>query len=302
MKSLNEIDILNTVVDKLCTKQSYKGVYHRAKHDTPMPSVKDVAKIIELLKTILFPGYFDNAHIKPNTMKYYTGSSIDMLYLNLAEQIKRGECFACSYDEAASCSDCEIKAKNSTLEFIECLPSIREMLTLDTNAAYEGDPAAKQPGETIFCYPSLSALTSHRIAHKLAELEVQLIPRIISELSHSDTGIDIHPGACIGKRFFIDHGTGVVIGETSVIGNNVRLYQGVTLGAKSFPLDINGNPIKGIKRHPNIEDDVIIYSGATILGAVTIGKAAVIGGNVWIKNDISPGTTVGVSGIYKENK
>jgi serine O-acetyltransferase len=179
-----------------------------------------------------------------------------------------------------------------TTLFIEKLPGIRHLLSTDVQAAYTGDPAAHSYGEAIFCYPSIFALANHRIAHELYRLDVPIIPRIITELAHSRTGIDIHPGAQIGEYFFIDHGTGVVIGETSVIKKNVRIYQGVTLGAKSFPLDENGNPIKGIPRHPVVEDDVIIYSGATILGRITIGRGAEIGGNVWITNDVAPGTRV----------
>ena len=166
------------------------------------------------------------------------------------------------------------------------------MLALDAVAAYEGDPAAPSPSEAIFCYPGVSALTSHRIAHELYLLDVPLIPRIISEHAHSRTGIDIHPGARIGEKFFIDHGTGVVIGETCVIGDRVRVYQGVTLGAKSFPLDDQGHPIKGIDRHPIIEEEVTIYSGATILGRVTIGKGSVIGGNVWLTRSVPPGSRI----------
>jgi serine O-acetyltransferase len=159
-------------------------------------------------------------------------------------------------------------------------------------AAYEGDPACPTPGEAIFCYPGVYALTSHRIAHELYKLDVPLIPRIISEHAHSETGIDIHPGARIGERFFIDHGTGVVIGETSIIGDRARIYQGVTLGAKSFPLDDQGHPIKGMERHPILEDNVTIYSGATILGRVTIGAGSVIGGNVWLTRSVPPGTRI----------
>ncbi|OPZ58351.1 MAG: Serine acetyltransferase [Deltaproteobacteria bacterium ADurb.Bin510] len=159
-------------------------------------------------------------------------------------------------------------------------------------AAYNGDPAAKSYGESIFCYPSIRALTNHRIAHSLHKLGVPIIPRIISELAHSETGIDIHPGATIGEYFFMDHGTGIVIGETAIIGSNVRVYQGVTLGAKSFPKDDEGNPLKGLARHPIVEDDCIIYSGATILGRVTIGKGSVIGGNVWLTHDLEPGSHV----------
>ena len=159
-------------------------------------------------------------------------------------------------------------------------------------AAYLGDPASRDQNEVIFCYPSIKALTSYRIAHEIYRLEVPLIPRIVTEMAHSETGIDIHPGASIDEQFFIDHGTGTVIGETTIIGRNVRIYQGVTLGAKSFPLDQDGNPIKGIPRHPIVEDDVIIYSGATILGRITVGRGAVVGGNVWITENVEPGARV----------
>ena len=162
----------------------------------------------------------------------------------------------------------------------------------DVQAAYDGDPAAKSPGETIFCYPGIFAITNHRVAHELYRLEVPVIPRILSENAHSITGIDIHPGARIGRSFFIDHGTGVVIGETAIIGNRVRIYQGVTLGAKSFPLDENGCPIKGIDRHPIIEDDVVIYAGATILGRITAGARSVIGGNVWLTHSVPPDSSI----------
>jgi serine O-acetyltransferase len=172
------------------------------------------------------------------------------------------------------------------------LPELRKTLATDVVAAYNGDPAAKSYGEIISCYPVIKVLTNHRIAHKLLKLEVPLIPRILSEMAHSETGIDIHPGAQIGKYFTIDHGTGVVIGETCIIGNNVKLYQGVTLGAKSFPLDEDGNPIKGIARHPILEDNVIVYSNATILGRIRIGKGAIIGGNIWVTEDVNPGEKI----------
>jgi len=180
------------------------------------------------------------------------------------------------------------KAKEIAAEFIEYLPEIRRKLVADVNATYLNDPAARNLGEVIFCYPGIRAMTNYRMAHKLLELQVPLIPRYISEMAHSETGIDIHPRAKIGESFTIDHGTGVVIGSTSIIGNNVKIYQGVTLGAKSFPLDSDGNPIKGIPRHPIVEDNVVIYSGATILGRITIGKNSVIGGNVWVTSNIPP--------------
>lgn len=286
--------IINETVDRLCRRESYREVYHRTYHDFPMPSVSELREIVDLLKSVLFPGYFINADVKPETMKYYIGSTIDRVYRLLAEQVKRGFCFSCAETEEEDhiCEDCERKSKEIAQKFILTLPGLRRLLTLDALAAFEGDPAAKGVGETIFCYPSLAALANHRIAHELYGLEVPLIPRIISEMAHSDTGIDIHPGAKIGESFFIDHGTGTVIGETAVIGNNVRIYQGVTLGARSFPLDESGNPIKGVPRHPIVEDDVIIYSGATILGRVTIGRGAEIGGNVWLTRDVAPGARI----------
>ncbi|OHD65305.1 MAG: serine acetyltransferase [Spirochaetes bacterium RBG_13_51_14] len=286
--------ILNEIVGELCRPESYQAVYHRTYHDFLMPSVEALREIVDLLKSILFPGYFIHSDVKPETMKYYIGSTIDKVYRNLAEQIKRGFCFSCAEagDDDHVCEDCERKSKDVAQKFLHRLSRLRAFLTLDALAAYRGDPAAKGVGETIFCYPSLSALANHRIAHELYIQDVPLIPRIISEMAHSDTGIDIHPGAKIGESFFIDHGTGTVIGETAIIGNNVRIYQGVTLGAKSFPLDATGNPIKGIPRHPIVEDDVIIYSGATILGRVTIGKGAEIGGNVWLTHDVPPGARI----------
>ncbi len=286
--------LINDIVGDLCRPESYQAVYHRTYHDFPMPTVESLRETVDLLKSILFPGYFINADLKPETMKYYIGSTIDRVYRLMAEQIKRGYCFSCAetgHDEQI-CEDCERRSKDVAKQFLRSLPRLRRLLTLDALAAYNGDPAAKGVGETIFCYPSMSALANHRIAHELYCLEVPLIPRIISEMAHSETGIDIHPGAKIGESFFIDHGTGTVIGETAVIGNNVRIYQGVTLGAKSFPLDPDGNPIKGIPRHPIVEDDVIIYSGATILGRVTIGKGAEIGGNVWLTHEVPPGAHI----------
>lgn len=282
---------LNNIIEELCHEESYKRVYHRAKHEAPMPSIEILEEIVELLRSVLFPGYFGNSDVKPETMRYYLGAAIDRIFITLSDQIKRGLCFTCEID-AEHCENCERKSREKTVSFLKRLTYIRKLLATDVEAAYEGDPATDNLGEIIFCYPSLKALTNYRIAHELYKLEVPFIPRIISEMAHSSTGIDIHPGATIGEKCFIDHGTGVVIGETCLIGTNTRIYQGVTLGAKSFQLDENGNPIKGIPRHPIVEDDVIIYSGATILGRITIGKGSVIGGNVWITHDVPPGTRV----------
>jgi serine O-acetyltransferase len=206
---------LESITSQLSDPASYSGVYHRAHHDVPMPSRDRLGVIVELLRSVIFPGYFGNSEMKPSSMKYYIGATLDRIYSLLSEQIQRGECFSCS-DESQSCSDCEARARVHAGSFLSRVPEIRRMLSLDALAAYSGDPAAKSIGETIFSYPSMMALTSYRIAHELYLLDISLIPRIITEMAHSVTGIDIHPGATIGERFFIDHGTGTVIGETCV--------------------------------------------------------------------------------------
>ncbi len=246
---------------------------------------------MEAVSSVLFPGFYTDSHVSPEQMNYYIGVGVDRVNRIFCEQIKRGFCFSCEWEES-QCRHCELVGVKKTEMLLRALPVLREKLALDAQAAYEGDPAARTIGETIFCYPSIKALIHHRVAHELYKLDVPLIPRIVSEMAHSKTGIDIHPGAIIGDSCFMDHGTGIVIGETCVIGHNVRIYQGVTLGAKSFPLDEAGNPIKGVPRHPLIEDDVIIYSGATLLGRIIIGKGAVIGGNVWLTEDVPTKTVV----------
>ena len=241
--------------------------------------------IVEALRTVLFPGYFGPSELTPETVAFHVGSTLDRVQRALREQIRRGFCFACRERRTGVRGP---DGRAAAERFLARLPAVRRLLATDVQAAYEGDPAATSPDEAIFCYPGVLAITNYRLAHELYALGVPLIPRMITEHAHSITGIDIHPGATIGESFFIDHGTGVVIGETCVIGKRVRLYQGVTLGAKSFPLDENGNPIKGIERHPIVEDDVIIYSEATILGRVTIGRGSVIGGNVWLTRSVPP--------------
>lgn len=283
---------LKDVVRRLCEPDSCKEVCRVPVHDQPMPSIPALTETMERLKAILFPGYFGDSEVTPDSLNYHIGAGLDRVYRLLTEQIKRGYCFLCRFNELESCDDCQDVAVDLAGKFITLLPRIRSLLATDVQAALAGDPAAKTPGEIIFSYPSITALTHYRIAHGLYHLGVDMIPRIICEMAHSKTGIDIHPGAEIGSNFFIDHGTGTVIGETSVIGNNVRLYQGVTLGAKSFPKDAQGQIIKGLPRHPVIEDDVIIYSGATILGRVTIGKGSVIGGNVWVTESVPPGSRI----------
>lgn len=223
-------------------------------------------------------------------MIFHVGAALDGIAINLKEQIRRGFCFSCS--GKGTLQQCNRRAENFTAIFISRLPDVMHLLIEDVQAAFQGDPAAQSPSETIFCYPGIYAITNHRIAHELYKLGVPVIPRIVSENAHTITGIDIHPGAKIGRSFFIDHGTGVVIGETAIIGDRVRIYQGVTLGAKSFPLDEKGNPVKGVDRHPIIEDDVVIYAGATILGRITVGARSVIGGNVWLTQSVPPDSSL----------
>lgn len=279
------------VVDKLSEYDSFKSVYHENRDGEPFPSGLALKQIVDLCRSILFPGYFGNPMVDRRTIKYHIGVNVERLQALLEEQVLAGLCFGCT-DEERSLADKKAESKQVVSVFVEFLPELRRMLMTDIEAAYYGDPAAKSFAEIILCYPAVRAISNHRIAHKLLEQGVPMIPRMISEMAHSETGIDIHPGATIGERFSIDHGTGVVIGETAIIGNNVKIYQGVTLGAKSFELDEFGNPVKDVPRHPILEDDVIVYANATILGRVTIGKGAVIGGNIWVTSDVEPGAKV----------
>ena len=256
-----------------------------------LPEGGTVVEAVEALRSVLFPGYFGFSEVPVDSRGYHIGATLDRVQRVLREQIWRGLCFGCERS-TETCEQCEQDACSITRRFLSRLPEVRRLLATDVRAGYEGDPAAKSMDEVIFCYPGLHAIVSYRLAHELYALGVPIIPRMITERAHSLTGIDIHPGARIGEFFFIDHGTGVVIGETTVIGRRVRLYQGVTLGARSFPLDEQGNPIKNVPRHPIVEDDVIIYSGATILGRVTLGHGSVIGGNVWLTANVPPGSRV----------
>ncbi len=283
---------INNTIDRLSEPDSYKLVCHEHLKGEPMPSNKNIAQIIELVREILFPGYFGTTTLRGGTTRHYMGVYVDELYPVLSGEILAGMCFECEDDSVSKVGKHTKRAENNTIEFIEYLPELRRQLVADVEATFLNDPAARNFGEVIYSYPGIRAITNYRLAHKLLQLQVPLIPRIISEMAHSETGIDIHPRAQIGERFTIDHGTGVVIGSTSVIGNDVKIYQGVTLGAKSFPLDELGNPIKGIPRHPIVEDDVVIYAGATILGRITIGKGSVIGGNVWVTKDLPPNSWV----------
>lgn len=286
---------LTQAVSELSDNRSYEGLFHQYKDGDPLPSGKSLRRIVELAREILFPGYFGNSTVHRRTINYHIGVNVEELFGLLTEQIQAGLCFGLENNP----SENTIKkipdrdtAASIAARFISKLPVIRRILATDVEAAYYGDPAATCFGEIICCYPIIRAITNYRIAHELYMLNIPLIPRIITEMAHSETGIDIHPGAQIGHHFTIDHGTGIVIGATCIIGNNVKLYQGVTLGAKSFPLDENGNPIKGIARHPILEDDVIVYSNATILGRITIGKGATIGGNIWVTESVPAGARI----------
>lgn len=289
---------LGDVVEALCESHDSLS-WAREDWTDPrrLPSRDRLVNIIDTLRSVLFPGYYGDPDLSRDSLMYRIGTTLDTVMQLLKDEITRGICFAtcknpttCKIKDA--CGICEVKALRITQTFLGKLPEIKRLLATDVMAAYEGDPALVSPDEAIFCYPGILAVTNYRLAHELHVLGVPLIPRIVTEHAHSLTGIDIHPGATIGESFFIDHGTGVVIGETCVIGDRVRIYQGVTLGAKSFPMDKNGNPIKGIPRHPIVEDDVIIYSGATILGRITLGRGAVIGGNTWVTRDVEPGGSV----------
>jgi serine O-acetyltransferase len=276
---------MEKTIKLLSEKNTNNFPFFNSTEEQSMPSIKILKEIVEILNEILFPGYFGNTNITKDNFAFYMGVNLDKIRILLLDQIKKGLCYECNNNNS-DCSNCVELSEDKVNSFIERLPHIKDLLRKDAEAAFLGDPASKNIGEIIYCYPGIKALTNYRIANELLNLNVPLIPRIITEMAHSETGIDIHPGAIIGEHFAIDHGTGIVIGETCIIGNNVKIYQGVTLGAKSFPLDDDGNPIKGIARHPIVEDNVIIYSGATILGRVTIGANSMIGGNVWITHNV----------------
>ena len=278
-------------IESLSEYSTFQQIYHKHKDGEPFPSVEILKEIVDVTRSILFPGYFGHSTIDISTIKYRIGVNVERLLVRLTEQIMAGLCFG-NNDDKCDIVELRNKSKQLTELFIESLPKMRQILISDVEAAYNGDPAAKSFAEIILCYPAIRAISNYRIAHQLLILGVPLIPRIISEMAHSETGIDIHPGAKIGASFTIDHGTGVVIGETAIIGDNVKIYQGVTLGAKSFELDEFGNPIKNILRHPIIEDNVVIYSNATILGRITIGSGSIIGGNIWVTNDVEPNAKI----------
>ncbi len=284
MEKTNEILLKNV---RLLSRLTEQEVRMMPAVEAPLPSVEQVEQIVALVKSIIFPDYFNKRQPDETIRSYNIGVHMEELQRLLIKQIAHGLQF---------CEDCEAIqskqqiyrcAEESTTEFIDALPEIKRLLYTDVQAMFDNDPAAPNYGEVIFCYPVVNAMIHYRIAHKLHQLKVPVIPRIITEQAHSQTGIDIHPGAEIGEYFAIDHGTGVVIGETCIIGSHVTLYQGVTLGAKSFKYDEQGNMLN-VPRHPIIEDYVTVYSNASILGRITIGHHSIIGGNIWITHDVAP--------------
>jgi len=277
---------INTILTSMDDERCFAHI-----GDEPIHFSTSVKEMIDKFREVLFPGYFSSEKVDGANLVYSMGQAVSQLYDILSEQIihvLRHDCLR--YGQA--CSECESSGNGVALKVIQAIPGLRVSLAEDVKGAYDGDPAAKSHDEVIFSYPGLFAITVYRIANILYNLKVPQLPRIMTEHAHSLTGIDIHPGAKIGERFVIDHGTGIVVGETSVVGNNVRVYQNVTIGALSLPPNA-GAKLRGAKRHPTIEDDVIIYSGATILGGeTTIGKRSVVGGNVWLTHSIPADTKV----------
>lgn len=280
---------MKATVRALANSESLCRMCHLRLSKEPLPQQNIIAEIITLARSLLFPGFFSDCDVNSFNLEFMIGMQCEKLKAALENQILAGFMLSARCSTDSDTDYLRQKSEAMAADFIEQLPELRRTLHTDVQAMYLGDPAAVSYEEVIYCYPAIKAIINHRIAHQLFTQGVPVIPRMISEMAHSETGIDIHPGATIGKHFAIDHGTGVVIGATSIIGDNVKIYQGVTLGAKSFDLDENNNPIKGIPRHPIIGNNVIIYSNATILGRITIGDNAVIGGNIWVTTDVAEG-------------
>ena len=282
---------LATLVEAL---RESREVTHSVRHKgriRELPSREVLAQIVEALASALFPTHYGQRDLTDESVDYFVGNTLNSALTDLAEQVRRGLFFVCTED-AENDAALHQNAIDITRRFAAQLPDIRALLVSDLRAAFQGDPAATSHSEILLCYPGMAAIINYRLAHALYELGAPFLARLISDIAHATSGIDIHPGARIGGSFFIDHGTGVVIGETTIIGEHVRLYQAVTLGAKRFPIDEQGNLVKGGARHPIIEDDVVIYAGATVLGRITIGRGSSIGGNVWLTHSVPAGSNV----------
>ncbi len=287
--NINHEALLRDTVERLSDGDNLTNVCPSQWRGEPLPSQHSVKEIISLSRALIFPGFFGDSDVTRENVRYFTGLWTEKLYHLLTEQIHAGLSMDICTETPPQFAELEARAADLAARFIQRLPALRLLLNDDVRATYHGDPAALSTQEVIYCYPGIRAICNYRIAHELVRLDVPIIPRMISEQAHAETGIDIHPAATIGESFTIDHGTGIVIGATAIIGNNVKIYQGVTLGAKSFSLDEDGNPVKGVARHPIIGNNVIIYSNASILGRITIGDNAVIGGNIWVDTDVAPG-------------
>ncbi len=287
---------LPELTDRIVETYTEVGTINHLGH-CPLPQFEAVISALEDLKEVIYPGYRRREGLHIGNVTYHVGDLIDGLHDKLTTQIARAlmheSRLSDNGDPCADRIDYEAKGQAIAVEFLQRIPDLRKLLATDVQAAYDGDPASRGLDEVILCYPGLEAVTVYRLAHELFQLGVPFIPRMMTEWAHKETGIDIHPGAQIGHHFFIDHGTGVVIGETCEIGNHVKLYQGVTLGALSFPTDAHGNLVRNQKRHPTLEDRVVIYASATVLGGKTvIGHDSVIGSSVWLTHSVEPNTTV----------
>ena len=291
---------IDAIVSKLSVLRE-NSLEERQRRDKPpwLPSRKSLVSILEGLSAVLFPNRLGLPAFTEGGTNYFVGHTLDVTLSKLFEQVRLELQFVTGQDSGLSKSEYD-RAKEITQIFASRLPNVRALLDSDILSAYEGDPAATSVDEVLVCYPGITAIIYYRIAHELFNLGIPLISRMISEIAHSTTGIDIHPGAQIGGSFFIDHGTGVVIGETAIIGQRVRLYQAVTLGAKRFPTDDNGVLVKGNARHPIVEDDVVVYAGATILGRITVGAGSTIGGNVWLTRSVPPGSNITQAQVRNE--
>jgi serine O-acetyltransferase len=285
-------DLKKVVAELRTSRELTHSVRHMGRL-RELPSRETIEDVVDRLRAVLFPTHFGDADLTDESIDFFVGDTLNEALTILSEQLRRGLHFEEELaDEAASAATVAAKAAEMTRDFAAGLPALRALIVSDLRAAYQGDPAATSVSEVLLCYPGPEAIMLHRFAHALHSLGARLIARLVSEVAHARTGVDIHPGAQIGASFFIDHGTGVVIGETTVVGERVRLYQAVTLGAKRFPADADGALVKGVPRHPIVEDEVIIYAGATILGRITIGRGSTIGGNVWLTHSVPPGSNI----------
>lgn len=287
-------DVEQVVSDLAEVRQSWRAAQKRSTEPggRELPSREALARIVDGLRGVLFPMRLGPADLRQESEDYYVGHTLDSVLHALLVQVRLELQYTVRHQPYQDALGMETDAVKLVQDFSRALPAIRSLLDADVLAAYDGDPAARSVDEVLLCYPGILAMIHHRLAHQLYVLGVPLLARIVAELAHGQTGIDIHPGATIGAGLFIDHGTGVVIGETAIIGVRVRIYQAVTLGAKSFPTDAQGKPVKGLPRHPIVEDYVVIYAGATVLGRVTIGRGAKIGGNVWITHNVPAGAQI----------